>query len=306
MDNRRTIQMETTPNERLARGLGWFSIGLGLAEVAAPEALARYIGVRNRPDLIRSLGMREIASGIGILTQPRPVGWVWSRVAGDIMDLSLLSAAMPSEGNERGRAAAALVAVAGVAVLDVACGLELSRPREEEIEHSILSTRQAITINRPREEIYGFWRNFENLPRFMYHLESVRVLEDNRSHWVAKGPGGKTVEWDAEIVEETPNESISWRSLEGADVDNAGTVRFETAPGGRGTIIRVDLEYRPPAGRLGAMVAKLLGRSPEKQVKMDLLRLKQMMETGEIASTEGQPAGRAHSTSRKFDDILRH
>lgn len=306
MENRRAMVMRTTPNERLANGLGWFSIGLGLAELAAPEALGRLIGVPARPDLIRSLGMREIASGVGILSQSRPASWVWSRVAGDIMDLSLLSAAMPPDRAQRGRTSAAMVAVAGVALLDIACGLELSRPRDVEIEDSIIPVSQTTTINRPREEVYGFWRNFENLPRFMYHLESVRSLGENRSHWVAKAPGGGTVEWDAEITEDTPNESISWHTLEGAEVESAGTVRFETAPGGRGTVVRVEMEYRPPAGRLGVMAAKLLGRSPEKQVKMDLLRLKQVLETGEIAQTEGQPAGRPHSTSRKFDDALRH
>jgi uncharacterized membrane protein len=122
---------------------------------------------------------------------------------------------------------------------------------------------------------------------------------------VAKGPGGTPVEWDAEIISDKPNDLISWHSLEGADVDNAGSVRFERAPGGRGTIVRVKMQYRPMAGKLGTAVATLFGQAPEKQVKVDLYRFKQVMETGEVARTEGQPAGRSSGTSRKFDDAVR-
>ena len=113
------------------------------------------------------------------------------------------------------------------------------------------------------------------------------------------------VEWDAQIVEDRPNELIAWRSLDGADVDNAGEVRFQAAPQGRGTVLRVRMQYNPPAGKMGAVVAKLLGEAPEKQIAVDLLRLKQMIETGEIARTEGQPAGRTRSTSRRYDDLVR-
>jgi uncharacterized membrane protein len=122
---------------------------------------------------------------------------------------------------------------------------------------------------------------------------------------VAKGPAGSRVEWDAEMSEDIPNQLIAWRSLAGADVDSAGSVRFEPATGGRGTIVRVDMHYRPPAGKAGAWIAKMLGQSPEKQLAVDLRRFKQMVETGEIARTEGQPAGRMRSTSRKYDDLIR-
>ena len=139
----------------------------------------------------------------------------------------------------------------------------------------------------------------------MNHLESVRVIDTRRSHWVAKAPAGTTVEWDAEIIADKPNEMIAWRSLEGAEVDNSGSVHFERASGSRGTVVRVEMHYRPPAGVLGAKIAKLFGEEPEEQVAADLLRFKQVMETGEIARTEGQPAGRKRSTSRKFDDTVR-
>jgi uncharacterized membrane protein len=164
---------------------------------------------------------------------------------------------------------------------------------------------QAVTINRSPEELYRSWRDFQNLPRFMKHLESVRVTGDRRSHWVAKAPGGRTVEWDAEITEDRPNELIAWRSLEGGGVGNVGSVRFDRAPDGRGSIVRVEMRYSPPAGAPGATVAKLFGENPEWQVKDDLRRFKQVMETGEIITTEGQPAGRASSTSRLYDQASR-
>ena len=156
-----------------------------------------------------------------------------------------------------------------------------------------VKVEKSITINKSPEELYRFWRNFENLPRFMNHLESVRTTDGNRSHWVAKAPAGSTVEWDAEIYNEKENELIAWRSLEGADVDNAGSVRFEPATGGRGTVVRVTLKYDPPGGALGALVAKLFGEEPSQQIDEDLRRFKQVMEAGEAATTEGQPSGRS-------------
>jgi uncharacterized membrane protein len=219
------------------------------------------------------------------------------------MDLALLGAALNSADGRRGRVTAATAAVAGVTALDVLCSRQISRSPEVNI--SGIHVRKSITVNRPPEELYRFWHNFENLPRFMNHLESVQVNGERRSHWVAKGPAGTSVEWDAEVIHDRPNELIEWRSLEGADVDNSGLVQFQRAPGGRGTVVRVEMEYNPPAGVIGAIVAKLFGEAPEKQVKVDLLRFKQLMETGEIARTEGQPAGRARSTSRKYDDFVR-
>jgi uncharacterized membrane protein len=158
-----------------------------------------------------------------------------------------------------------------------------------------VKVEKSLTINREPAELFSFWRNFENLPRFMNHLEEVRVTDQTHSHWVAKAPAGAAVEWDAEVYNEKPNELIAWRSLEGSDVDNAGSVHFTPAPSGRGTEVRVSLKYDPPAGKLGALVAKLFGEEPEQQVDEDLRRFKQLMETGETATIEGQPSGRAAS-----------
>lgn len=150
----------------------------------------------------------------------------------------------------------------------------------------------ATTVNRPAEELYAFWRDFENLPQFMDHLVAVRTLDDRRSHWVVKAPGGRTVEWDAQIINEIPNELIGWRTLHGADVVSAGSVTFKSGGIGRGTQIHVRLQYNPPAGKIGAAIAWMLGHEPSQTIQEDLRRFKALMETGEVPTTNGQPRGR--------------
>lgn len=150
---------------------------------------------------------------------------------------------------------------------------------------------EAITISKPAPELYRTWRMLSRLPEFMVHLEEVRE-EGTRSHWVARGPLGLKVEWDAEIITDQPNEVIAWRSLPGADVDTTGSVHFSRAPGGRGTEVRVNLKYDPPAGQVGAAIARLFGKEPGQQIREDLRRFKQLMEAGEAPTTQGQPAGR--------------
>jgi uncharacterized membrane protein len=156
-----------------------------------------------------------------------------------------------------------------------------------------VKVEESVTINRPVLEVYRFWRNFENLPRFMDHLESVTVIDDTRSHWVAKGPAGTKVEWDAIIHNEVSDELIAWRSLPGAEVSNAGSVHFTPTPDGTGTDVRVVLSYEPPAGMLGVAVAKLLGEEPSKQVAEDLRRFKQVMDSGDVMAGARPVAGRA-------------
>ena len=151
---------------------------------------------------------------------------------------------------------------------------------------------KSVTINAPVQQVFAFWRNFENLPRFMHNLDKVEVRDSTRSHWVAKGPVGTTVDWEAEIINEIPNELIGWRSVDGSQVDNAGSVHFTPASGGRGTELKVVLRYDPPAGVLGAAVSKILGEDPAMNVQEDLRRLKMLIETGEIATTDGQASGR--------------
>jgi len=151
---------------------------------------------------------------------------------------------------------------------------------------------QAVTIDKSPEELYRYWRDFENLPHFMKYLEKVKILDDKRSHWKAKAPAGMSVEWDAEIINDQPNETIAWRSLYPASVDSAGSVRFVAGPPGRGTEVRVTFDYIPPAGKAGWVIAKIFGKDPEMEVREDLRRFKQLMETGEISTAQGQPHGR--------------
>jgi len=149
----------------------------------------------------------------------------------------------------------------------------------------------AVTIARPHDELYRFWRHIENLPTIMPHLVSVKDRGEKRSHWIAKAPGGRTVEWDAEIINDDENELIGWRTLEGSDVVSAGSVRFK--PTGQGeTMVVVHLQYEPPAGKVGATIAWLLGHEPSQTIREDLWRFKALMETGEVPTTEGQPRGR--------------
>jgi uncharacterized membrane protein len=159
-----------------------------------------------------------------------------------------------------------------------------------------IHVEESVTINKPIAEVYRFWRNFENLPRFMRHLESVAVRDQGISHWVAKAPAGMRVAWDARIINEIDNRLIGWQSLDGSTISTAGSVNFdETA---HGTRVRVHLQYHPPGGRLAAAVAKLFGEEPNRQVREDLRRFKSLLETGEIPTVEGQPSGRARTAGR--------
>ncbi|WP_310419093.1 SRPBCC family protein [Chamaesiphon sp. OTE_8_metabat_110] len=156
-----------------------------------------------------------------------------------------------------------------------------------------LRVEKTVTIqNKSIEELYQYWHDFENLPTFMKHLKSVTVINETRSHWVASAPLGKSVEWDADIITDLPNQMISWASVPDADVENSGFVRFTPAPPGRGVEVKVVLEYSVPGGALTAAIASLFGENPEQQIGDDLRRFKMLMETGEIATTEGQSCGR--------------
>jgi uncharacterized membrane protein len=294
------------PPDPLAEALGWFSVALGAAELIAPAAISRLIGAS--PDtktmsLVRAMGAREMGHGIAILAHPGAASAVWARVAGDAADLAFLGAAYNGEAVDRTRLLAATAAVAGVTALDVVCAQRLSaresdtHPRAGETPPRVT---EAITVNRPIEQVFAFWRELENLSRFMRYVQSVERLGDGTSRWRALGPGGITVEWMAEIVDERENELIAWRSLPDARVQSSGSVRFTRAPGARGTEVHVDMSFNPPAGALGRTVAWITGRDPSRQLHEDLQRFKQLLETGEIAVSEGtglwrpgQPTGHA-------------
>ncbi len=287
--------------ELLVKGLAWFSIGLGLAQLIAPRTLSKATGIQDRPLLMRALGVREIAAGIGILSRRQPSPWLWSRVAGDAMDLTMLGLAASQPGARRKRVAAATAAVAGVTALDVLSSVRHGRRGDLEAKaagNSLFEFEKSIAVNRTADECYLFWRDFQGFPRFMKHLESVRMTGGNRSHWKARGPAGSSIEWDAELTVDQPGQLLAWHSMAGAQIENAGTASFERAPGGRGTIVRVQLRYNPPGSEAGALAAKLFGADPRRQIEEDLRRFKCLIETGEIPTTEGQPSGRRSAIAR--------
>jgi uncharacterized membrane protein len=207
---------------------------------------------------------------------------------------------MSDEQNSTGRTAAG-IALAGGAIGLAAYGVYRQvRGQKDDEGHSPVASVEhgegnkfvrVVTINRPAAELYGYWHDFANLPRFMTHLESVEVRGDGQSHWKAKAPLGQSVEWDATIVNDVPNELIAWQSTEGAQIPNAGSVRFTPAPADRGTEVKVTLSYEAPAGKVGVTIAKILGEEPSRQVADDLRRFKQLMEAGELPTNDRQPQG---------------
>jgi uncharacterized membrane protein len=166
-----------------------------------------------------------------------------------------------------------------------------SKTWKDDLLSGKVHVKKSLTINKPVAELYQFWRNFENLPQFMQHLESVKTTGDKTSHWKAKAPLGQSVEWDAEVTSDRENERIGWKSLEGADIPNSGVVEFKPTIN-RGTEVTVTLTYEAPGGQLGAMLAKLFGEEPSQQVYGDLYRFKSLMEAGELIKVEGQTSGR--------------
>jgi uncharacterized membrane protein len=287
------------PDDRqLGQILGLFSIGLGLAELLAPRAVGRAIGVGDHPAVMRMVGVREIVTGLGLLSERAPGTWAWARVAGDAMDLALLGAATSSPDADPRRIAAATAGVLGVTALDVYSGQRLRATQSAATP--AISVRQTITINAAPAELYGFWKNVENLPLFMEHLESVSKVNERVSHWVAKAPAGACVEWDAEVIDDQPERRLGWRTLPDSQVTHEGMVSFEPAIGGRGTVVRVEMLYVPPAGKVGVWIARLFGEEPALQVGDDLRRLKQLLETGEVATTLGQSTGKRSIFGRTF------
>ncbi len=215
----------------------------------------------------------------------------------DIERLSSLigGGAMVLYGLSKGSLRGALMAIAGGGL--VYHGVAGQKGLKETVQETTgmtdsIKVEKTVTINKSPEELYQFWHNFENLPHFMKHLNYVRVIDEKRSHWIARAPLGASVEWDADIINDQENKLIAWASVEGAEVDNSGFVRFTPAPNGHGTEVKVVMEYSPPAGAVGAALAKLFGEEPEQQIGDDLRRFKMIMEAGEIATTEGQPSGR--------------
>jgi uncharacterized membrane protein len=266
--------------------------------VLAPRAVGTLAGVtRGNGGVSRSFGLREIATGVGILSQRNPAPWLWARVVGDVLDLATLATGLRPGNPGRGRAAVSFAAVAGVLALDAFAASHLTKHAGHPLVSGVaaptdLYFESSIATGKTPEECYRFWRDIANLPRFMDSVQSVQVLDGRRFHWVAKGSGERPLEWDCEITEDRPGAALAWRTLNGAEVPNAGSVIFEPLPQGRGTIVRLSIHYSPLDGRLTAALAKLLHLDPQARVHEELRRFKQLIESGEIATTHGQPTGR--------------
>jgi len=284
--------------EGSAKFLGWFSIALGIAQIFAPKQMVEFIGLRGtmrRRLIMQAVGVREIIAGIGALTQFRPLMWTRARIAGDGIDLFMLARALQAHDAKTGRTAIATMAVLGITGMDVFTHerLQLFNPTRYVSQNDRgIHVQKSITVNHPVEEVYRYWHDFQNLPHFMGHLESVQMTADGRSRWKAKGPAGMTVEWDAEVITDRPNMLIAWQSIDGSKIMNSGSVHFTPAPGNRGTEVRVELRYEAPGGALGAGLAKLLGEEPSVQIGDDLRAFKQVMETGEVMRSDTATQGR--------------
>lgn len=281
---------ESQNNEQIARALGWFSIGLGLAQIAAPHALAKLIGIEPKPILFRLLGAREITSGVGILAGGyKPAGAMWSRVAGDAMDLALLGAAFRSPDSKKGRVAAATAAVLVVTALDFACSQNLTRSQSPDGKTEV---ERSITIGKSADELYRLWREPNTLPQLMQHFIQITPTGDTRAHWKINAPLGQTFEWDAELTEDRPGEFIGWKSSENAPISNEGAVHFRPAPGDRGTVATLRFRFAVPGGAIGSAAANLFDFVPEKLAGQALRSFKSLAETGEIPTLVKNPSAR--------------
>ena len=266
--------------ETLAVGLGWFSIALGVAELAAPDSVARFIGVAPTERTIttlRSYGARELGNGLAILAQPDRAAWLWSRVAGDALDVATLATAMNHPTTDKGRAMFATAAVLGVTALDILCARQLSQQDRDEGTYSdrraaegrLLSSRdnlvrvsEAITISQPMERVEERWTSLESMP------ESLRQCRRS-----SDGSGERAI------------------------------VEFRHAPGGRGTEVRVEMEYAPRGGILGRALASVSGGDPTGQVRQDLKRFKQILETGEVLLSDGPSLQRPGQPAESVQEI---
>jgi len=276
----------------LASFLGWFSVGLGAVQLLAPSTVARAIGVRPSPlwkGVLQFCGVRELANGAGILANPTSKEWVGMRVGGDALDLATLGVAL-TQSQRPGRTLAATALVLGATVLDLFGTERLAErrasPTREYARAAEPLVLRSITVSRPANQVYAFWKDFTNFPRFMRHIESVERLDGGRSRWRATGPAGTQAEWVSEIVDDRENELIAWQTVGDSELYHTGKVTFRPGPRGEGTTVTVEMQYAPPGGRIGAALLKLFRNAPGQQVSDDLRRFKQVMEIGEVVHSD--------------------
>lgn len=287
-----TFEQSFLTRWRVPSALGVLSVGLGLAALFAPRRVSTACGISRTQGMLPLVGARELASGVGLLSGRQTNMWLWSRVIGDVMDLAVLATAHDGTPSGRRRVSATAAVVAAITAADVMAAVQHSR------EGGRLPGRAAspdvyvdrtVIVNKTPQECYEFWKNLSNVPRFSTRVKTVTVRQDGVSHWVLSGPGGTSVEWDSTVTVDRPGERLSWKSVADTPFSHAGSVQFAPAPGGRGTFVSVIMHYRAPAG---GTLARLVGGDPFGEIREDLRRFKQLIETGEIPTTVGQPSGR--------------
>jgi uncharacterized membrane protein len=293
-------------DDKLTRILGWASVGLGTPLLLAPAPSVTALGIGDGPQqraAVAGVGARELVAAAGLLGWGSPP-WLWARVAGDMMDLALLGQAI------RGRAvtprafmtalrkdesllrtAAATAAVMAVTGVDMYAAVTRSLGSKRRPGDTMVLTA-AVTVTRSRNEVYARWRQMENLPDFMAHLDRVTTTGPQTSHWRAAAPLGKSVEWDARITDDIPGERLAWQSVDGSGIRNEGEVRFTPAPNEQDTELHATIRYSLPGGKLGKAFARYFGEEPHQQLDDDLRRFKQVLETGEVVRSEGAPGGK--------------
>jgi len=286
-------QSSSTPqtSSGAARNLGILSLVLGTGALFMPALLSRLSGLEQRRRLLPLVGLRELTSGIGLLSTNSPGPWLWSRVIGDGMDLAVLASSLLSPRNPRKLNAAVTTAVvAAITAIDVRESLRSSSRAPSAAPDALVTA--SVIVGKSARECYDFWRDPTNMTRISPIVESVTVVDNRTSRWCIRSPLGTRIEWDSKVTGDTPGERISWRSVDGGGLYHAGVIRFEQAVGGRGTLVTTSMHYRVPGGSAGVALAKLMGADPRKEVREDLRRFKQLLEAGEIPTTEGQPNGR--------------
>jgi len=247
-----------------------------------------------KPILMRLMGLREIGVGAGILASERKAGWLRARVAGDVIDLAMLKSSFDSRRSRRVRLSGATAGVAAITAADIFYARKLSAV-EPGTGH--IRVEASMAVNKPAAECYEFWRDVTNFPKFMKNVETTRV-SDGRTHWKVRA-GLTNLEWDADITEDVPSETISWQSVNCAELPNSGSVRFEPRLGARGANVRLAMEYEAPAAGLGGAADGFLKTISQHQVRENLRRFKSVMECGEFPVTEGQPSGRQMCAAKK-------
>jgi uncharacterized membrane protein len=290
-------QSQSDPEARspAARNLGLLSLALGAGAVLMPTWLSRVSGLEPHRRLLPLVGLRELTAGIGLLSSSNPTPWLWSRVAGDAMDLAVILSSLMSRNNSRKMSAAVTAAVvAAIAAIDTRESLRSTRSgnTNQQAAASDVLVSASVIVSKSPQECYDFWRDATNMTRISPMVESVTVLDQRTSRWLIRSPLGHRIEWDSKVTGETPGERISWRSVDGGGLYHAGVIRFERATGDRGTLVNTSMHFRVPGGAAGIGLAKLLGANPRSEVREDLRRFKQLLEAGEIPTTRGQPSGR--------------